>query len=336
MSFNFKGLCFVRLVMNVHLHQTYFCTLEILIEVSVTGSGPYQTAKDTSRPPSPIPPVCDEPVAGSSGINTENEGNGQMEWGEEILCLLGEAPNIQMPQGKNVHEAISSRWLGILSKGVEKEFKEKMLKEYLVPGNCDLLATPVLNPEAKVAVTDFMAKRDQSLSQRQQQLGTALSALAQATEMVISKESTEKILKPLSDACRLLCDNHYQDTKTRRSLIVSALKPDLRETLVNTVRDKYLFGEKLADHLKSAQNIHKSGEGLKILPKQPFNKKQFINNHTSKNRLNYKGLHRQAPRADPGRSQQIQRPMTRSNRAQNQQQQQGRARSPAQKRSYKR
>lgn len=266
----------------------------------------------------------------------------QIELDENILNLLGEAPKSETPMGKNIHEAISSRWHEVLSKGLEKSTKEKMQQTYLVPGNCELLVAPILNPEIKVAMSEFIVKRDQSLLQKQQQLGTALSALGQATELLIAKEAPEKVLKPLSDACRLLCDSHFLETKIRRNFVVSSVKPDLKETLVNSTRNKLLFGEKLTDQLKCAQNIQKSGEGLKATPKQPFNKKQFIknnnvnNNNGPKNRLNYKPLHRQAPRAEAGRFQQTQRPSMRNSRPQNQNQYQGRTRSPARKLSYRR
>lgn len=305
-------------------------------------AGPSSSAAEPSTSTAGLPTATEE-----LSMPRDESENVEMEIDETILSLLGDAPKPETLMGKNIHEAISSRWLEVLSKGLDKDTKEKMQKTYLVPGNCELLVAPILNPEAKVAMTDFMIKRDQSLLQKQQQLGTALAALGQATELLISKEATEKVLKPLSDACRLLCDNHFQDTKTRRNFVVSSVKPDLKETLINTTRNKLLFGDKLTDELKCAQNIQKSGEGLKVTPKQPFNKKQFIknnngNNNGPKNRLNYKPLPRQAPRAEAGRYQQTQRPATRNSRPQHQNQYQqqyqyqGRARSPARKTSYRR
>lgn len=74
-----------------------------------------------------------------------------------------------------------------------------------------MLAAPALNPEVKAALPESMVKRDATLLAKQKQLGIAIAALAQAAELVISKEANiAKVLKPISDACRLLCDSATQ------------------------------------------------------------------------------------------------------------------------------
>lgn len=195
-------------------------------------------------------------------------------------------------------------------KGLQKEVKEKLFEEYLVPSNCELLIAPVLNPEAKAALPDFLVKRDTSLMHRQKQIGSALAALAQATELIIKQNSSpQDILKPISDACRILCDSHFSETKTRRNFVISAINTKLKDALINTERDKFLFGDNVSDKVKAVQNIQKSGDTLKSTPKSSynqFNKNNFsVRNKTQKGNLNFKPLHRKPSnqsKPDAGRS----------------------------------
>ncbi|XP_060810609.1 uncharacterized protein LOC132904382 [Amyelois transitella] len=127
--------------------------------------------------------------------------NTDSELDNEILVLLGSAPKIDNKFGKPTHKDLASRWQDILSKGLSKDEKDRLLNEYLIPENCDMLVAPSLNAEVKVALADNMVKRDSSLLAKQKQLSVAIAAINQAIEMTISKESHTKILKPLSDAC---------------------------------------------------------------------------------------------------------------------------------------
>lgn len=261
-----------------------------------------------SPPPEPIQESLLQPAAGAMQTADDPELD------EEILSLLGEAPLVKTSLGKNIHKEIASRWQELLSRGLSKEVKDNLCQQYAVPGNCDLLMAPTLNPEAKAALTSFNIKRDHALKDNQQQIGTALSALSQATELLISKETPEKVLKPLSDACRLLCDYHNVQTKTRRNFVISAVKPELKDMLINTSRNEFLFGENLNEQIKTAKNIQKSGEGLKVTPKSnPLDKNKFIKNNNgntqNKNRLNFKTSYRKAVpgRSDTNRPQQGQR-----------------------------
>ncbi|RVE40663.1 hypothetical protein evm_014687, partial [Chilo suppressalis] len=172
--------------------------------------------------------------------------------------------------------------------GLTKEVKEEILDEYQVPSNCEFLFAPTLNPEAKVALSDPLVKRDSFLMQKQKQLGVALAALASATTLILANEtSKQKLLKPISDACRILCDNHYIDTKSRRNLVISSTNTKLKDTLIESVRDKsWLFGENISEKLRTAKTIQKSGDDLKNHFKPTVRPNYPVKNN--KNRLNYK------------------------------------------------
>ncbi|XP_047991937.1 uncharacterized protein LOC125230720 [Leguminivora glycinivorella] len=232
----------------------------------------------------PTPPEQTTPPQ----IDTETDLPAQEEQqlDDEILSLLGDAPKSDQQFGPPVHKDIANRWQEILVKGLDKETKEKLLKQYMIPRNCDMLLAPKLNPEAKAALSDGSVKRDFCIMQKQNQVGVALAALASVTEAIISGENNkQKLLKPLSDACRILCDNHHSDTMTRRHFVLASTDASLKETLVEAERDTFLFGENVSEKLKVAKSIQKTGESLKQQQKSVFNKNNFIAN---KGHLNFK------------------------------------------------
>ena len=254
----------------------------------------------TSRELSAVPQPLNSPVLPTSNTKPRTNETPEAtlcetedpELSEDILLLLGDAPKEETPLGPTIHKDVASRWQEILAKGLSKEAKDKLLKDYLVPSNCDLLLAPTLNPEAKAAIPDSLVKRDSSLMYKQKLIGVALSALAVTTGLLLSNEkSKEKILKPLSDACRLLCDSHCTDTKTRRNFVISSINTNMKDTLIETTRDKMLFGENLSEKLKAAKCIQKSGESLKTHQKNVFHKSNFTAK-SNKGRLNFKPLHR--------------------------------------------
>ncbi|XP_053613721.1 uncharacterized protein LOC128678707 [Plodia interpunctella] len=244
----------------------------------------------SSRGPDGVDTV-QEPTPSTSKDNQEST-NADIALQDDILSLLGDAPKAEVSFGKPLHKDVASRWQEILAKGLSTEVKAKLMEEYYIPSNCDLLTAPLLNPEAKAALTTAITKRDSSIREKQKQLGIAISALGQAVEDVISNESTKKILKPISDACRLLCDIHFAETKTRRNLISYCTNTKLKETVLESTRDKFLFGENLAEKLKSAKSIQQSGESLKIKKQLGYFNKNSSNLRTNNNNLNSKSYYR--------------------------------------------
>lgn len=227
------------------------------------------STRDCLQSNSPLPPTQasqhnqQSPTPGTSA-ELQQDASEEQNLDEDILQLLGDAPITDTPMGPPIHKDIANRWQDILAKGLSKDVKDSLLKAYLVPSNCNLLLTPALNPEVKAALPDTMVKRDSSLMYKQKQLGIALSALATATKLIISNETSQPILlKPISDACRILCDSHFLDTKSRRNFVISSINNKLKDALLETQRDKLLFGENVAEKLKVAKNIQQSGEALK-------------------------------------------------------------------------
>jgi hypothetical protein len=259
----------------------------VVVENLAQAASPVPLQPASLVPPQPAVPIPPQP--GTSGENQSEE----LQLDEDILQVLGDAPKAEAPLGPPIHKDVASRWQNILAKGLSKEVKENLTKEYLVPSNCDLLLAPALNPEVKVALPDPLVKRDSSLLYKQKQLGIALSALASVTEMVLSNEtSKQKLLKPLSDACRIICDSHFTESRTRRGFIISSINAKLKQTLIDSSRDKFLFGENVSEKLKAAKTIQQSGEALKNAPKHRYNRPNMPSTIGNKGNLNFVPQHR--------------------------------------------
>ncbi|XP_064076304.1 uncharacterized protein LOC135194629 [Vanessa tameamea] len=222
--------------------------------VSSPRSSVYRMGHDMAQ----VMPIVSPLPATPPAVMTPQRSADAEELDSDILELLGDALKPNTCFGKSMHKDVADRWQDILGKGLPKETKEKLLSEYMVPDNCKMLVAPILNPEAKAALTDATVKRDHALLDKQKQVGVALSALSQAIDEIISianKEHKLKILKPISDACRILCEVHNSDTKLRRNFVISAVNSSLKDTLMETGRDDYLFGTNLAERLKTAKTI---------------------------------------------------------------------------------
>ncbi|XP_063368524.1 uncharacterized protein LOC134657308 [Cydia amplana] len=272
--------------------------------------------------PAPVPKQAPAPAIVTNAPSTSDPTIASLitqdtistELDDEILEVLGDAPKSEIKMGKPTHKDLASRWQEILDKGLVKETKDKLTEAYLIPENCDLLVAPLLNPEVKAALADNLVKRDNAIMAKQHQIAIAIAALNQAAELIIAKEQHTKILKPISDACRLLCDSHCSDTKTRRGFVISAINPDMKDVLSETKRNKFLFGDNVSEKLKSAKTIKLSGSDLKQAKTYRSNKfhiNNFVktNRNNGNNRLNWKTMPRKiTPKADYyGRSRQSQR-----------------------------
>lgn len=214
----------------------------------------------------------------------------------EILKALGEATDTSPEFGPEIHKNLVQLWSPILKKGLSKETKETLLKEYLVPTNCKLLQSPKLNPEMTAAVTDLCRNRDKKMATSQQQLGVATTAIGRAFSILLNAdEKTEKIkaIKHLSDGCRLLCDLHFQDTSCRIKLVTPNLDQSFCKLIQDVERDDTLFGEKLSEKIKASKAITR--QGLQI--KKPVNPKPSTSQLASGRPANAQGNWTGPPRS---------------------------------------
>lgn len=229
---------------------------------------------------------------------------------DNILEILGVIPPPQ-PKGDILHSEISERWSETLKKGLKKEEKEDIIKQYPPFQNIPTMLAPKLNPEISAALNDSVKKRDNIIENRQKQLSAILSCLGSALQLSIMNDIEENrmtIIKRINDASRLLCDALFLDTRGRRSLILSVINKNLKDFLIQTEPETYLFGENLTEKIKTAKSVQKSSQELRI----PDSNKKLRQNNSSagsasiqKNNasraLNWRGPPRQGARTQTQR-----------------------------------
>lgn len=181
----------------------------------------------------------------------------------EILSALGEHSDDTPEFGENIHENLAQRWQPILKKGLPKEAKDKLLKEYLVPSNCVLLQAPKLNAEISAAITDMARNRDKKMEISQQLLGAGITAMNRAMTLLITGEEKIQAIKMLSDSCRILTHLHHTDTEARIKMVTPGLEKSFLNVIKDNERDSTLFGTKLSEKIKASKAIEKQGLQIK-------------------------------------------------------------------------
>ncbi|XP_073947102.1 uncharacterized protein [Choristoneura fumiferana] len=179
------------------------------------------------------------------------------------LIPLGESIDDVPEYGKAIHESLASLWLPILKKGLQKENKEKLIKNYLIPDNCRFLQSPKLNAEISAAVSEIVRGRDKKLAGFQQQLGAGITAINKGIETVLSSDNKAQALTFLSDSCRILTDLHWASTRDRIKLITPSLEKNILHIIQDSERDDTLFGNSLSDKIKASKAIHRQGQQIK-------------------------------------------------------------------------
>ncbi|KAJ8733652.1 hypothetical protein PYW07_014203 [Mythimna separata] len=182
----------------------------------------------------------------------------------DILDILGDDPTNTDKYGPEIRNEVANRLLYIAKDGLNKENRKNLMSKYVLPKNCIQLDAPKINLEIKAAIADTAIKRDKGIENKQKQMSSAIACLADIINAQLnSKTITNDVLQKLMDISRILCDLQHADSITRRNFILFALKNDMKEHLKNTKIDTYLFGENLAETLKSAKAVNKSGIELK-------------------------------------------------------------------------
>ncbi|CAH2227411.1 jg24925 [Pararge aegeria aegeria] len=223
-----------------------------------------------------------EPVPSTSSLqpqvaNVENEVLIPMEGippavelDSEILKIFGEDPSIEKINGQEIQSDLAVRLQHVATRGLSSELRKELSEKHLPPSNCTLIDAPVLNLEIKAAISEIVLKRDKGIEYKQKQLCHAISCLGSAITLMIAKENKDtEIIQMLMDAIRLLCDNQHSDSIVRRNFILHNLKREMKEQLQKTVIDKQLFGSDLAETLKIAKTITKTGTELKSTVSKP-------------------------------------------------------------------
>ncbi|XP_049865352.1 uncharacterized protein LOC126376167 [Pectinophora gossypiella] len=229
-----------------------------------------QPIKDVEAAESAEDLLPDDPAPAEDSANADSVEIPQLD--PEILAALGESTQDTPNFGPKIHDSLAQLWLPILRKGLDKEVKEKLLKQFLIPENCPLLKAPKLNPEISAVVPEASKARDKRVETVQQQLGLGITALNKGLELLLDDgQNRLEAIKYLSDSCRLLCEVHFTETEARKKFVT----PGLNKTFLNIVqdveRDEMLFSKKLPEKIKASKAIEK--QGLQIKKPPPSNSK---------------------------------------------------------------
>ncbi|CAG5038687.1 unnamed protein product [Parnassius apollo] len=179
----------------------------------------------------------------------------------EALAVLGEI-NIEQKKGPPLHPEIANRWTPILCKGLKKEDKRELMQKYMPFENVPSLIAPTLNPECISAISASMLKRDTIIKEKQKQIAAVLTAIGSGLGSILKNGDKIEIIRNINDASKLLCDYFQSEINNRKILITNAVNHNLKETLKGD-SDMFLFGTNLAERIKNAKIIQRSGKDLK-------------------------------------------------------------------------
>lgn len=185
---------------------------------------------------------------------------------QEILDVLGADPSAATTDKCQLHTALASRWTHVLTNGLEATTRNDLLAKYKIPINCARLEAPALNPEIKPALSELSLKKDKYQTLAQTQLGVGLVPLAQAINALLASNEPphfDNILSLLADTGRLLTDLFFTMSKHRRYNISQNLNKSLKDVLQEDTPGEFLFGQALADRIKTAKSLQKSSLDLK-------------------------------------------------------------------------
>ncbi|KAH9641862.1 hypothetical protein HF086_011612 [Spodoptera exigua] len=219
--------------------------------------------EDSSNPAVPQPtPLADPTIAVTEGLDSD------------LLDILGADPSASKKYGMDINNELAVRIQHWTTIGVTKEQRNELKDKYFTPENAKLIDPPELNAEIKAAVSEIIIKRDKAIENKQKMLTLAISSLGEGITLLLSaKEKNTALLKLLMDTMRIICDCQHADTVTRRNFLLNAVKKEVREQLQNSKIDALLFGENLAETIKTAKSINKSGTDLKLPAHKPPTKK---------------------------------------------------------------
>ncbi|XP_049886831.1 uncharacterized protein LOC126381389 [Pectinophora gossypiella] len=245
----------------------------------------------------------------------------------ELLLALGESTDISPKYREKILDVLAQRWNPILKKGLPKESKEKLLKDYLVPENCTLLQAPKLNVEVAAAISETARGRDRRKESDQQQLGLGISIINKAMTLLLTSDNKVEAIKILSDGCRILTDLHYQETQSRITVVNYSLAKPFLNVVQDNERDETLYGVKLSEKIKASKLIEKQGLQIKKYIKPQKNttsestttnaRPQYQPGHSAANQGNWSAPSRFQPNRG-GRRGQRRQPPTMGRRPQSQ------------------
>lgn len=276
--FNAHTLCFLFLnarLKNFRNIPFLVCYQRIEVELCFYLLGGTSSSDESLRSSSPsVQSMEDDIVATDPGpIN------------EEMKKLLGDLVDSNA-EGPEIHEELVSRWHHLIKSGLDKETVSDLIIKYAVPKNGAFLKAPILNGEVQSCIPSATGKQDNFLVKMQSLIACAISAVAVPFNKIIIEDDKDNPMLPLLvDLGKLLCNVQHAMSLHRKYLLSPHVSPSFKKLLDEVPSDLYLYGENLAERVKTNQAMKRTGSQL-VQP--PAKKTLTINPPASSHSLNYK------------------------------------------------
>lgn len=177
------------------------------------------------------------------------------------LSLLG-GPSTEIATGEPIHKDVAARWNFIIKEGLASDRKKPLLLKY--PSICNVLCAPKLNLEVRGAISEVALRRDDRLSDKQNQISACIAAVGSIlSSLLADSPQNNQLIEIASDAGRLLADLQFSESQSRRILVSSGLNKKFQSTIDASTTDEWLFGTDLGERLKSAKVLERSAAELK-------------------------------------------------------------------------
>ncbi|CAG9823022.1 unnamed protein product [Phaedon cochleariae] len=207
----------------------------------------------------------------------------------EILQLLGEDPSNPIQAGVPIPEELTKRWSVYCSSGLDKDTKTQIRDHWPLAPNCPALAGPKLNNEVAPLLKDAAMKQDAFIRNLQDRVGSAMSALGVAINLLMLGNCEQKndIISPLADCGKFLGEVHFSLANHRRFNILPNVDPNMKKVLEASKVDTTLFGSDLPERLRIAQEEAKSTQKIRIKIKPLQNPNFFHDRNNPRARMKY-------------------------------------------------
>lgn len=265
------GLVWSAITLRGNISCVYFSKCERLVFIKKGGGGVYSAEYYTNT--SSLIYWFTESDSTSSYSESNESGSGdepiteaQDEVQNDLASLFPSQQNSK-PEGKEIHQQIAENWSVLLTAGLEKEERSKLLASYPGVKNCPRLAAPALNLEIQACLPSSVVRQDNFLCNLQDQLGSGLVALSRPLDALYRAptETTNALIPPLVDAARLLTDLHHTTSLHRRFLLTPHLNPEHKKILDTAAIDSKLYGETLPEIIKDSQQVKKASAELALM-----------------------------------------------------------------------
>ncbi|CAG7726178.1 unnamed protein product [Allacma fusca] len=171
--------------------------------------------------------------------------------GEDDIEILGlqEAAKVEKTKFADpINDELAKNWNVIATAGLSEQHRSELEKLMFIPSNTILIGAPELNPELKagINISDYVFNRDVQFAAWQKIIGGALSELGRR-------------------ASQMLLHLQHSVSATRRQLIVSNLKPEVKKVADETTIDKYLFSAEFQSRIKAQEELSKVGQPAPVV-----------------------------------------------------------------------